>query len=350
MTLSFPPRAWLFAIVVVVAVAAPLAAVPVLEAHGKDVEIEITSFAPDPDDPTTRLYRAEIAYLDGDPVQDARVEIWTARHGGGPEVDIVVLEALAEPGVYVGEVTFPVFGTWDVQISVSESGSGQAGFEEDVQPAVRSLSEGEAAEVRRRVLEIFFTFNLRDVANIVVRIAHSVGGIAVYGSTIAVVGAYALLGAPSRAMFFRRLSRYFLPAMVAGMAVLALSGAYSAAYGAPIKAPGIYDIDVMLKIPYGPAYMGTMAFKLAAFLASGVILLMMSRELKLAAEQFPQVGGGSQSALIADVTETSGDSAVSSPLFRLAVANATLGLTLTVAVVVIMYLHNLSHLAVFIPE
>lgn len=320
-------------------------------AHGPEVKITVSSFPPDAADPLTRIFRVVVTYADGEPIEGARVVLETARRGGGPLVKAVNLAPLSDPGVYVGQVVFPLYGTWEMQLSVQGTGEGEVGFIEELMPAGPASGPAGIQEARKQVLDLFFRFSYRDVANIVVRLLHTIGGFVVYGLTVVILIVHLLLSGASRAMFFRRLSKVFLPAVAASMLMLALSGVYSAAYGAPIKAPGIFNLSVMWQIPYGPAYLGAIAFKVVAFLVSGALMLKMAKAMKAAGDALPASAGGSRAATLEAATEIGGAvDARPSPLLRLAVLNAVLGMSLAIAIVVAMYLHNLSHLAVFLPE
>jgi hypothetical protein len=151
-------------------------------------------------------------------------------------------------------------------------------------------------------------------------------------------------------MFFRRLSRIYWPSIAAGIVLLASSGIYAAAYGAPIRAPGVFNLDVMWGIPYGPVYLGAILYKSVAFAVSAVVMYKMAGAMREAGNAIPAAEGASVDALPMAAAMSTSRTATSSQLFRLAAVNTALGLSLIVAVVVVMYLHNLSHLAVFLPE
>ncbi len=321
-------------------------------AHGKEVEIKISSFAPDPADPLTKLFRAVVTFKDGDPVEGATVLLETERQGGGPVVAAVELKPLSEPGVYAGQVKFPIFGNWETRLTVvgREEGEGAVSFIEEVAPSAPESSAAATREARERVLELFFSFNLGDIINILVRLSHTLGSIAVYGLSAMTVVAHLFLSPASKAMFFRRLSRVYWPVIAAGIVVLILSGVYAAAYGAPIKASGVFNIDVMWEIPYGPVYLGAILYKSIAFAISAVVMYKMAAAMRTAGNAIPPAEGASVDSLPMAAAVSTTKAATSSQLFRLAAVNTALGLSLIVAVVVVMYLHNLSHLAVFLPE
>ena len=132
--------------------------------------------------------------------------------------------------------------------------------------------------------------------------------------------------------------------------LLAASGVYTAIYSAPIKPPGVFDLDVIWSITFGPHYVATIAFKAFALGVSGALAVRMAKALRVAS--LSTVTGGSTSIVESarSVIEEASVAAMDSPLFRLAIANAVIGLLLTVAIVLAIYLHTISHLAAFLPN
>ena len=112
-------------------------------AHGKELDITIASLIPDPDKPLVRLYRATIVYVsDLEPVEAAEVELNAERaEGGEPLVPIQLTALKDQPGIYVGEVSYPRFGTWTVTLHVSEAGEGEAVFIDKVIPGVSPFTD-----------------------------------------------------------------------------------------------------------------------------------------------------------------------------------------------------------------
>tara|TARA_B100000315_G_scaffold220245_1_gene222745 strand:+ start:785 stop:1834 length:1050 start_codon:yes stop_codon:yes gene_type:complete len=322
----------------------------VAEAHGKELIIKVSSFAPEPADPLTRLYQVHVSYADdGEPVSGAEV-LWTAtREGGGPPMEPLALEPLNEPGLYAAQVAFPLYGSWNVSLSVEEAGEGETGFVEEVVPAGPAA---ETDEVRQKVLQLFFRFNWRDVANIAVRVFHTLGSVVWFGMTGVILVAHFFLPPASRPPVFRRLSRVFVPAAAISLGLLAVSGAFTGIYSAPVKVPGVFDLDVMWRIPFGPAYLITIGYKAVALAACGVLAVSMARALRAAS--YPIVAGGDNSLAIgfAGATGATRTEAIArdTTLFRLAAANAAIGVSIAVAIAVAVYLHYISHLAVFLPE
>lgn len=317
-------------------------------AHGKEVRVEVSSFTPDPDESLTRLYRVYVVYAgDLDAVTDATVHFTAQRQGGGPPVEPILLQPLNEAGVYASEVIFPLYGSWDVTLSVAEFGEGETRFVEDVVPLGPTV---DTDEVRQQVLELFFRFGWRDVAAIVVRVAHSLSSITLFGLTGVVLVAYAFVQPRSRAHLFQKLSRVFLPAAIASIALLAVSGLYTAIFSAPIKPPGVFDFDVMRQIPFGPAYLATIAFKPLALTALTFLAFRMAKALRTASIPVPM--GGSVATISNDTDSLASIEAAlqTTPLLRLAVTNAVIGVLLAIDVVLAVYIHYISHLAVFLPN
>lgn len=319
-------------------------------AHGKELSIQVSSFAPDAGEPLNRLYRVRVVYaFDGDPVVGAKVSFVASRAGGGPPMEPLILEPLNEPGLYVAEISFPLYGSWNVNLSVAEAGKGETSFVEEVVPAGPARDTDEA---RQKVLQLFFSFNWWDVAAITVRVAHSLAAVVWFGLTGVILVAHWFLPPAARPPVYRRLVGFFLPATIISLSLLLASGIYSGIYSAPIKAPGVFDFEVMWRIPFGPAYLATIAYKTLTLGACVVLAVYMARLLRTSS--YPTIAGGDDSvavrtAIVAPVTKRALISA-DKKLYRLATANALLGASIAVAVAVAVYLHYISHLAVFLPE
>ena len=317
-------------------------------AHGKELSLDVSSFAPDPDDPLTRLYSVTVVYAgDLDPVTGAQVRFAATRQRGGPPMDSVLLVPLNDPGLYAALVTFPMFGPWDVSLTVEEYGSGEASFVEYLAPAD---PDRDSSDARQQVIQLFFGFDWRDVAAIAVRISHSFGALAWYGVTLVVLATFWMLPTASRPALFRRLSRFFPTIAAISLGALAISGIYTAAYSAPIKPPGVFDFDVMWRIPFGQAYLATIGFKAVAGLVSVYIAFAMAKAFRAASA--PIFAGGSIAVECLESTTFQYKElhVAQRPLLRLAVANVFLGIGLAIAVTLSIYLHYISHLAVFLPE
>ena len=326
-----------------------LAGLGTTSAHGKELTLEVSSFVPDSDQPLVKLFRVSVVYAgDLDPIKDADVRFSASRQGGGPAMDEAVLEPLNEPGVYVGEVEFPVFGVWEITIGVEGFGEGEVSFVEEVLPIVPS--QDTSSEARQQVLSLFFRFDWKDVAAIFVRISHTVGGVIWFGMTGLLLASFWFLPQPARQALFQKMTTFFKPAAAFSLVLLALSGVYIGIYSAPINPPGIFDLDVMMAIPFGAHYMGTMVFKVVVLATYGVLTFRIAERLQLAS--MPAVAGGAVAAsheLLSALRERP-VADVEKSLYRLALANAVLGLLLAAAIVTAIYLHYISHLAVFVPS
>lgn len=321
----------------------------VSNAHGKELKLEVSSFAPDPAQPQVKLFRVSVAYAsDLDPVSGATVRFSASRQGGGPQLDDSHLEPLSEPGVYVGEVEFPLFGAWDVTINVEGFGEGEASFVEDVQPA--SPDRGTSSEARQQVLSLFFKFDWKDVAAIVVRISHSLGAAVWFGLTGLILASFWFMPPAARTATLARLVPFFRPAVLFSLLLLSLSGVYTGIYSAPINPPGVFDFEVMTRIPFGTQYLAVIGFKVIVMAALIVLAIRISGGLKLASVRV--VGGGATAAgdqMMSALRERS-IAEVERSLYRMVLVNAILGILLAVAVATAVYLHYISHLAVFVPS
>lgn len=325
-----------------------LSVAPVTEAHGKELTLDVSSFPLDDDSPLTRLFRVRVLYAgDLEPVDDATVRLTAVRQGGGPETHEVMLQPLNEPGVYAAEASFPLFGSWNVTINVDDVGQGEVTYVEDLLP---SLPDQGFDEGRQKVLSLFFRFDWKDAVAILVRVSHAFAATVWFGLTGLILASFWIMSDPSRPSFFRRMLKVFGPASYTALALMLLTGAYTAAYSAPINPPGVFDFDVMWSVPFGPQYMGAIGFKVVALAVYGFIAVQMSRSLAVAA--YPPVAGGSTSLAdgAMDVSIANGALAAERTLLRLSLANAVLGMLLAVTITVAIYLHYISHLAVFVPN
>lgn len=132
-------------------------------AHGKEIGITLTSLIPDPNSPLTRLYRASVVYAnDLEPVEGATVELTATREQGGSAIGPVLLMGLRDqPGLYLGEATYPRFGTWRVRLHVAASlgqGEGESVFVDNVRPGTLNPAEDaalKAEEERIYRLQLF---------------------------------------------------------------------------------------------------------------------------------------------------------------------------------------------------
>lgn len=312
-------------------------------AHGKDLAIAVTPLIPDPEQPLMRLYRVHVVYEnDLEPVEDAKVVLTARQRDGASDLSALELTEVNESeGLYVGEFTFDRFGDWQMELSVRADqgqGEGDVEFSDTIRPgALNPEQEAALREEAERVINLQLSFGFGwwpDVANIVMRIVHSMAGLSYFVITGLVFGlAWFGLGA-DRPQFARRVSRYFLPAAAISLLVLLGAGLYSAAYDAPITYPGIYDLSTMREIPYGEEYLAAFFVKVALFFVLAVMALRIGRTLKLwNASGNPHPSRASAAALR-----------------RETLMNAAVGVAVVADVAVLIYLHYISHLGVFLPE
>lgn len=325
-------------------------------AHGKELGATVSTLSPDPANPLTRLYRVTVVYAgDLDPVNDATVTLTAAREEGGQGISALELTELAgEAGIYVGGVHYARFGTWQVEVQINGplgQGTAETSFADQVRPQPMTAAEEEtlAFEAERvQRLQLFFKFSWwPDVVNILLRVVHSSAAIAYFALT-GLVLVLALVGIPTGwSELPARLHRVFAPVTVASLTILAASGMYSAAFDSPTTAPGIYDVQGIMQLPYGEAYLAAFLLKPVAWLAMVYLAIQIGRELSLYA-RVPLVAGGAAIAMGAGVAALPVVS-VTPRLKRLALANLGVGVIMAVDVSLVIYLHYLSHLGVFIP-
>ncbi len=321
------------------------------EAHGKELTITVSSLVPDRDRPLTRLYRVAVAFAsDLDPVEDGTVLLSATLVRDGAPLSAVgpvqLVEVEGGAGIYVAEVTYDRFGHWEVSLHVEAAlgqGAGDADFTEELSPgALSSAAEAALRAEGERVyrLQLFFSFDWwPDVVNIFLRIIHSVAGLAYFLVTGAAL-ALAWFGVPAaRPDLPSRLARVFPPLAFGSLAALLGAGLYSAAFDAPIVAPGIYDVRGMLRIPYGEWYLAAFLVKPVLFVVLAVLAFRIHRTLQTWRSGPIEAG---------DALHSSAPVALAR-LRRLTTINGAVGLLLVVDVAIVIYLHYISHLGVFLP-
>lgn len=311
-------------------------------AHGKEVSIAVASLTPDPDEPLHRLYRARVTYAtDGDPVVGATVTLTARRAGEQVALPALRLTEIGDaPGLYVGEIVFERFGTWEVELEVRAvlgQGEGSVTFEDSIRPeslnpAEEAARHAEAERVAR--LQLLFRFNWwPDVFTIAARVLHALAGLAYFLLTGVAFG-LAWFGIPSRALDLpRRLDRVFRPAAATSLGLLLVAGLYGAAFDAPVAFPGIYDVDTMRRIPYGDAYLAAFLVKVLLFWGLVTLAVRIGRTLH---------------HWVAGAVPSIDDPAVAA-LRRTTAINAAVGVAVVVDVAVLVYLHYVSHLGAFLP-
>ncbi|PJF41570.1 MAG: hypothetical protein D6737_00995 [Chloroflexi bacterium] len=302
--------------------------------HGKEVNISISSLFPDSSQPLTRLYRVVVTFDDGDPVEDAVIEMRAVRQEGGQTIDGIVFHALGEPGLYATEVTYERFGNWDITVIVSEPGEGEATFTDAIVPGASASGEEQTTTASIPTdLSVFFTFNVRDFVNIVFRFVHSLAGVAWFGLIAVVLVAHRFMEPEAEYRTLLRLKTIFWPAAVASLSILLSSGIYNAIWDAPIRAPGVFNLDTMLSIPFGDVYLAAFAGKVIAYGLLVVSTIRLGRSLSTIPETIPEN----------PIDEIQ-------PVTRTAFIAAGIGALLAINIAVLIYMHYISHLSIVIPQ
>ena len=129
------------------------------------------------------------------------------------------------------------------------------------------------------------------------------------------------------------------------LATLLAAGLYSAAFDAPITAPGIYDINRMRQIPFGGWYLAAFVLKLVTF----VLLLLLASRIGKALRAWPSTLVEADDAGVAATGPVAAQTSTLAELRRLTMANAVVGVVVVADVAVLIYLHYVSHLGVFLP-
>jgi hypothetical protein len=311
-----------------------------VEAHGRELAITVDSLVPDPEQPLRVLYRVDVVYAgDEDPLAGAAVELSGRRGDEEAFAPLALTEVQGAEGLYVGEVTFRRFGEHEMHLDVEATlglGSGSVDFVDDIRPepvdaALEAARQAEAERVAS--LQLLFSFEWwPDVITVLSRIVHSVAAVS-YFVAAGLVLVLAWLGIPSRRPgLLHELRRGFLPVAVVSLVILFGAGLYQAAFDAPVAWPGIYDVDALLSIPYGDAYLVAFLFKVLAFVLLVVMAARIHRSLRTWDEH--------------PTPET--DATSIARLKRQTLVNALIGLGVAADVAIVIYLHYISHLGVFV--
>jgi hypothetical protein len=320
----------------------------VVRAHGGEVEIEVTPLRPDPGRPLLRLYHVVVTFQnDGEPVDGASVELSAVRQQRGDTVGPLELtEIEGRPGTYAGEIEYARFGSWDVTLRVAAAlgqGEGEVSFTDEVRPRDLTVLEEEALQQEaERVFRLQTFFGLDwwpDVVNVLARITHSLAGLSYFGATsLALLAAW--IGPASVApAHLHALRRWFRPVAGASLAALLAAGVYGTVFDAPVLPPGLFDMDAMLRLPYGEWYLAAFAVKPVLFVVLVIAAVRIDRGLRRVAHS---LGKGDEPN-----SEAAGHARA---LRRATALNAGAGLLLVIDVAVVIYLHYVSHLGVFLPE
>lgn len=305
----------------------------VVHAHGKKITLDISALSPDPEEPRTRLYRVFATYADDkEPVDDVVIYLQGQRRQGGEILERVRPVHLNSPGFYAAQVTYPRYGAWEVSFEIEGANQGAASLVEEILPAaLPRKAQGNEAGSQRSIFTVSLAFGWRDIANLAMRWMHSLAAAVWFGLSGIIVVAFRFLSGEGRDRFLAKLSPLFPVAAALSLALLAATGFYNAVYNSPLRPPGILSLEIMARIPYGLAYMATTALKVFTVAIGAVFALRMAVLLR-----------GVKSPIEKDPAQRQGS------LLVLATVNLSLGLVMLLPVAVMVYLHNLSHLAVLV--
>lgn len=311
-------------------------AVPSAKAHGKEVSIGVTCSALSAARPLTKACTAVLTYADGDPVRDAQLRLTALRDGRSEPPVTASFTPLAEPGTYSAIVSYPAYGRWRMRFVLAGSDRGAAELVDEILPPV----PGASSKIRAR-LQVVTSFGAADMRNLALRIVHMLAAVAWFGLLAGVLAVARLSSPQRRSRLLRRAAGVFPWAAGATLALLAVSGALSAAYNAPTRAPGLFSPGSVARLPFGEAYLA--AFLAKMILAAGTIVgtVALGLLLRRARAAPVPVSGGAIAA--ADRREVALVGRTPRALARLAAANLLTGVLLLVDVVVLGYLHVISH-------
>lgn len=304
-----------------------------LRAHGKEVTIAVTCLAPDPARPLTRVCTAFLRYLDGDPVRDARFELMARRVGKAePALGPIPFSPLNRDGSYSTTVTFPAYGRWRIRFEVREGGTAAAEVEEELLPPAPGTSP--RLEARQRVV---LAFGLVDLRNLALRVLHLLAA-ALWFAAIGVVFVLGRFTAPhERGRSLARMAAPFPWAAGGSLLLVTVTGILNARFNAPGLPPGILAPETIARLPFGKAYLAVFAVKMGLM---GVILISTTALALLLRRTSGTVSPPDSSAASA------GDGpGPAQAVVRVAAINLVFGLLTLASVVMLGYMHILSHVA-----
>lgn len=309
---------------------------PAAWAHGKEVSIGVSCSAPSAARPLTRACTAVLTYADGDPVRDAELRLTALREGRSDSPVTASFTPLAQPGTYSAIVAFPAYGRWRMRFVLAGSDRGAAELIDEILPP----APGASSEIRAR-LQVVTAFGAADMRNLALRIVHMLAAVAWFGLS-AVVLAVARISPPQRRWrLLRRVAGIFPWAAGAAFAALAVSGALSAAYNAPTRAPGLYSPASIARLPFGEAYLA--AFLAKMVLAVGTIVGTVALGVLLRRHRTVPVPVSGASIAVSERQATALPDRIPKTLARLAAVNLVMDVLLLVDLVVLGYLHVISH-------
>ncbi len=317
------------------AIGSALVSPAVTSAHGGPVNIGVSCMTPDTARPLAKVCTAAVTYGDGDQVTDAQLSLTASREGGdrrsfGP----IPFQAAGEEGVYTAAFQYPAYGKWLVEIEAVAPGSGRVELREEITPPLPGAIGSGASEARVRIV---LDFDTRELANIVVRAVHLGAATAWFAVSALVLAASLFLNGPERERALRSLAAWFPWVAGAAFLVLAGTGSYIAVYNVPARTPGLFDPNLVQRLPYGSAYLMAFAAKMgltAAIVAgSGAMAIVLRRGFS----PLRPIAGG---ALATSFPVTR----VERWVVGLSLANMALGVFVFIDVVVLGYLHILTHI------
>ncbi len=306
-------------------------AVPV-EAHGNVVNIALTCVASDSARPLAKICTAFLRYADGDPVLDAKFQLTARREGKlEPALGPVAFAPMDREGVYSARVTFPAYGHWRMKFQVISPGSGETEIVESLLPPAPGSVSGVPAQ-----LQVTFQFGLADVRNIGLRVMHLLGAAGWFSSIVVVLVLLRLPGSQDRVQLLGRTAAIFPRAAGGSLLLLTITGLVSAIYNVPTRPPGLYEPANITRLPFGAAYLAVFQVKML------LTLVMLAATLALGIGLHRSYG-----RLVRTSTERSDEDggSITTPLVRLATVNLLVGFAIFACVVVLGYMHVISHVA-----
>lgn len=304
-------------------------------AHGKGVNIAVTCMAPDPGRPLTKVCTAFLKYVDGDPVSRANFHLTATREGRAePDVGPVAFRPLEQEGLYSATITLPAYGRWRMRFRVQAPNRGEAELREELLPP----RPGATPEIRAQ-LQIVFNFGLADVRNIAVRAIHLLAAMLWFASVALVLVLSRLAVSQQQWPFLRRAATAFPWAAGGGLLLLAVTGIYIARYNAPIRPPGLFAPQFLARLPFGQAYLAAFFLKMSLMLAIVVMTAVLALALRKAyLRPVSILAGGAYSSGLPRL-------APERRVMWLAALNLMFGVFIFADVVVLAYLHIISHVA-----
>ena len=323
-------------LVVIAALIAALFTVRVAQAHGGEISIGVSCMAPDQARPLSKVCTAVVAYVDGDPVIDAELSLTALREVGdrrafGP----VSFQPGGEAGIYTAVFDYPAYGRWLAKVQVTDPAKGEADLRDEVLPPLPGAIGSRASEARVRIV---LDFDARELTNISMRVLHLGAAAAWFGASGLVLAAFLFLRGPERERIMRSLARWFPLLAGSSFVALALTGWYNAVYNVPSRPPGLFDPNLIGRLPFGSAY-------LMAFLAKmGLTALMVLIAVALAVALRRAYGLSVRSIAGGATATVPSLRRVEQSVVVLSGVNVVLGTFIFVAVVVLGYLHILTHI------